>query len=113
MLRSNKHRQHIYDICQGQHVISRKSGAHWGTKNIWKYFGENSEIFAIHAVHTGGTFMEIFRGKLRNFCNTNACKKVFLTGGFSLQWCVHIISGNSPKFLGLSRTMLLQFKISY
>ena len=88
-----------------------------GNQKIWKYFGENSEIFAI-ASYTRCTLgvipcMEILRRKLQNFCSTNACKKVFLTGGFSLQWCVHIISGNSPKFLGLSRTMLLQFKISY
>ena len=45
-------------LYQGQHGKSRNA-LHTGEPKIWKYFGENSEIFAIaiHAVHTGGNTM--------------------------------------------------------
>ena len=61
MLRSNEHRQHIYDM-SGTACYFSEIRCTLGNQKIWKYFGENSEIFAIaiHAVHTGGKY---FGGK--------------------------------------------------
>ena len=68
-------------IYQRQHVKSRNA-VHTGGPKIWKYFGENSEIFAIRK-------------------HVEATSKENLTSVFS--WS-HIISGKSPKFFGCIRT---------